>query len=99
MGPLDAIPRTGLFPLPGTGLPPPPLGSVTVVSTDPLGADILSTALYVMGPRTGLAWAEGLTDVGVLYLVETGEGIETLHNQAMKRWLSEAPAPAGTHDT
>lgn len=84
---------------PRTGQPVPLWGSVTVVSVDPLVADILSTALYVMGPETGLTWAEGQSDVGVLFLVETDGKIQTLHNQAMHRWLSEAPASAGIRDT
>lgn len=84
---------------PRTGEPVPFWGSVTVVSVDPLVADILSTALYVMGPNTGLAWAEELPDVGVLFLIEVDGKIQTLHNQAMNRWLSEAPASAGTQDT
>lgn len=84
---------------PRTGQPVTSWGSVTVVSSDPLVADILSTALYVMGPEPGLAWAERQPDVGVLFLVETDGKIQTLHNQAMKRWLSEAPASAGIRDT
>jgi thiamine biosynthesis lipoprotein len=83
---------------PRTGEPAPSWGSVTLVSADPLVADILSTALYVMGPVDGLAWADRLADVGVLFLVDTGGEIQTLHNQAMTRWLSEEPASAGSHD-
>ena len=35
---------------PRSGRPVPAWGSVTVVGTDPFGADALSTALFVMGP-------------------------------------------------
>jgi thiamine biosynthesis lipoprotein len=41
---------------PRTGLPSTDWGSVTVVSPDPVTADILATALYVMGPSRGYDW-------------------------------------------
>ncbi|MHB1191451.1 MAG: FAD:protein FMN transferase [Longimicrobiales bacterium] len=81
---------------PRSGVPVPWWGSVTVVSADPLEADILSTALYVMGPEAGMAWARDLPDVGVLFLVEEAGRIDTVHNQAMTAWLIERPANAGT---
>lgn len=89
--------RVGHILDPRTGHPVPWWGSVTVVSADPLVADILSTALYVMGPRDGLAWAAGLSDVGALFLVETDGVLTTLHNQAMERWLHAPPASAGAN--
>jgi thiamine biosynthesis lipoprotein len=42
---------------PATGQPVPPFGSVTVWHEKALVADILSTALYVMGPESGYEWA------------------------------------------
>lgn len=42
---------------PITGNPVDPFGSVTVWHSKALVADILSTALYVMGPKAGYAWA------------------------------------------
>ncbi|MDP2957743.1 MAG: FAD:protein FMN transferase [Longimicrobiales bacterium] len=83
---------------PRTGLPAPSWGSVTVVTADPLVADILSTALYVMGPEAGLAWAEALPDVGVLFLVETGGEVQALHNQAMRPWLLPPPGSAAVRE-
>lgn len=83
---------------PRTGLPAPDWGSVSVVSADPLVADILSTALYVMGPEAGLAWAEQRDDVGVLFLVSDGDDVKTLLNQAMTRWLVQPPATTGSPD-
>ena len=43
---------------PRTGRPLPPRGSVSVIHESALAADLLSTALYVMGVEEGLAWAD-----------------------------------------
>ena len=43
---------------PRTGRPCEAWGSVAVVRPTGLEADVLSTALYVLGPERGLAWAE-----------------------------------------
>jgi FAD:protein FMN transferase len=55
---------------PRTGRPVPAWGSVTVVAADPLLADILSTALLVLGPDAALAWARSRPEIGVLVLEE-----------------------------
>lgn len=52
---------------PRTGEALPPRGSVSVVRDDALSADILSTALYVMGVGEGLAFAEA-NGIAALYL-------------------------------
>lgn len=43
---------------PRTGEPCSAWGGTAVVATEALTADVLSTALYVLGPDAGLAWAE-----------------------------------------
>lgn len=81
---------------PRTGLPVPPWGSVTVVADDPLVADILSTALFVMGPREGMEWLEGRPEVAALFLVEERDGGLTVRaTGVMRRLLADAPATGG----
>jgi thiamine biosynthesis lipoprotein len=82
---------------PRTGVPAPVWGSVTVVAHDPVAADVLSTALYVMGPRAGLEWSASLADEGVLFLEERGDAVVGLCNAAMARWLVEGPVLTSTN--
>ncbi len=53
---------------PRTGEPCPAWGSTAVVATDALSADVLSTALYVLGPDAGLAWAEAQAVAAAFFL-------------------------------
>lgn len=76
---------------PRTGRPVAPWGSVTAVTKDPLTADVLSTALFVLGPEEGAAWAAEREDVGVLFLVARGTELEARWNRAMERWLVRVP--------
>jgi FAD:protein FMN transferase len=57
---------------PATGMALPPRGSVSVIHASPLVADALSTALYVMGPERGLAWARA-HQVTAIFIRESGE--------------------------
>ena len=78
---------------PRSGVPVPAWGSVTVVTRDPVVADVLSTALFVMGADAALDWAAGQRDVGVLILQRTGDGaLSADWNEAMEQWLEDAPA-------
>lgn len=61
---------------PRTGRPAPFAGSVTVWHERGLVADILSTALYVMGPDEGLRWAAA-NQVAALYLIPEGSSVHT----------------------
>ncbi len=60
---------------PRTGRPAPAWGSVTVVADDAMAADLLATALFVMGPEAGLKWAER-NGVAALFLKTSKSGIE-----------------------
>ena len=80
---------------PRTGLPSPAWGSVTVVSRDAMVADILSTALYVMGPEAGWAWVRQRPEVGAVFLEVCLEGLRATWNRAMEEWLTRLPPEGG----
>jgi len=56
---------------PRTGDALPPRGSVSVVASTALAADVLSTALYVMGVDDGLRWCNA-HDVAALFISRDG---------------------------
>ncbi len=60
---------------PRTGRPAPSWGGVTVIAEDPVAADCVATALFVMGPEAGLAWARTRTDVEAVFAVTSGEDL------------------------
>ena len=68
---------------PTTGWPAAAWGSVTVVHQDAMVADILSTALFVLGPARGLQWAND-HDVAALFLVPSDTGLDYLPSRRMK---------------
>jgi len=70
-----------------SGEPVPPWGSVTVVARDPAVADMLSTALLVLGPEAGARWAERRSDVGVLFLLQRDGRVLPRWNRAMEAFL------------
>ena len=61
---------------PRSGRPAAFNGSVVVWHDRGLVADILSTALYVMGPEEGLVWAER-RGIAAAYLMPTNHGVAT----------------------
>ncbi|WP_257307495.1 FAD:protein FMN transferase [Geothrix campi] len=74
---------------PRTGEPCPAWGSTAVVAADALTADVLSTALYVLGPDAGLAWAER-QGVAAAFLLRDGTirmtpAFRSLHPTLMPR--------------
>ena len=60
---------------PRTGHPVSRAGSVTVWHSRGLVADVLSTALYVMGVEEGLSWAER-NQVAACFLIPEGKRLE-----------------------
>ncbi|NIR46028.1 MAG: FAD:protein FMN transferase [Gemmatimonadetes bacterium] len=72
---------------PRSGRPVPAWGSATVVAADPMVADLVSTAVFVLGPEAGLRWAESLDEIGVLVLHELDGRLTARWNPAMERWL------------
>ena len=50
---------------PRTGIALPPRGSVSVIAESAFDADVLSTALYVMGPEAGLYWAKSHSVIAI----------------------------------
>jgi thiamine biosynthesis lipoprotein len=77
---------------PRTGTPVPGWGSLTVVAQDPLLADVLSTALFVLGPDSALAWAARHPDVGVLVLDRRDGAIRPRWNEGLRPALDSATA-------
>lgn len=75
---------------PRSGRPVRPWGSVTVVAEDPMVADLISTALFVLGPDEALAWAGDREDVAVLVLAATedpaGQGDQSDPPAVRARW-------------
>ena len=72
---------------PRTGQPVPPWGSVTVLAEDPGVADMVSTALLVLGPDAGLRWARDRQDMAVLFLFERDGKLEQRGNAALEQFL------------
>ncbi len=84
---------------PRTGRPLHRPESVTVWHEDALTADILSTALYVLGPEAGLRYAEE-HGFAALFLASSGgggrESVELHASRAfLQRFLASAADPAG----
>jgi thiamine biosynthesis lipoprotein len=75
---------------PRSGTPVPGWGSVTIVHPDPMIADILSTALFVLGPDEGMHWLEG-RGIAALFLVTQGDSVEARWSPAMQHLLITLP--------
>jgi thiamine biosynthesis lipoprotein len=64
---------------PRTGAPATFRGSVTVIAPTALEADVLSTALYVLGPEPGIRLARSRPGVEALFVEATSGGQIALH--------------------
>ncbi|MDR3682360.1 MAG: FAD:protein FMN transferase [Geothrix sp.] len=74
---------------PRSGEPCPAWGSTAVVAADGLSADVLSTALFVLGPDRGLTWAEQ-HEVAAAFLLNDGSlrmtrAFQSLHPTSISR--------------
>lgn len=83
---------------PRTAAPVPAWGSVTVVTADPLAADVLSTALFVLGRDAALAWTPGgvARAPGVLVLESAAGGPAMHRNDRLDEFASVESTSAGT---
>ena len=64
-------------------------GSVTVIADTALRADALSTALFVMGPREGLAFADR-RGIAALFIVRKGETLSIVPSRAFPHLSSRS---------
>lgn len=77
---------------PRTGTPAPMWGSITVVAEDPLRADVLATALFVLGPDSAVAWGNRHPEVGVLVLDRRDGAIRPSWSNGLRLALDSATA-------
>ncbi len=82
--------RVGHILDPRSGRPAAFRGSVTVLHQSALAADILSTALYVMGPEQGLKWANA-RGLAACFLVPVGDAAEIVASAAFPPAARIAP--------
>ncbi|MEJ2245328.1 MAG: FAD:protein FMN transferase [Acidobacteriota bacterium] len=79
--------RLGHIINPITGKPADFNGSVSVWHEQALVADILSTALYVMGPEKGLSWAES-RNIAACFLIPDEGGVTVIFSRSFSNLFS-----------
>lgn len=80
--------RIGHILNPKTGYPVPSFGSVALWKAGALEADILSTALYVMGPDQGYQWALRQNTAACFQIIR-GDEVEVLQTPSFESLLSK----------
>jgi thiamine biosynthesis lipoprotein len=68
---------------PRTGRPAPDFGAVTVLASDPVAADCVATALYVMGPERGSEWLRSEPGIEAVFAVPRGNGVQLLVSEGL----------------
>lgn len=84
---------------PRTGRPAEYAGTVTVIASDPMLADILSTALLVLGPEVGTRLARSLDDVDAVWQASSGAVVTTLSSDAWRLGLDGDGRSIGPDDS
>ncbi len=79
---------------PRTGHPVSAWGSVTVVARDPLEADVLATALFVMGREEAIAWSEQHRVAAVIVAERHDGGLAVTVTEAARSMMG----PYAEHD-
>ena len=87
--------RVGHLLDPSTGAPAPDFGSVTVMARDPVTADCVATALFVMGPKRGVDWLEKNRDIEALFAIVGADGVHLLASDSV---LAHPAVSAGAFD-
>jgi thiamine biosynthesis lipoprotein len=72
-----------------TGRSPVHCSSVSVVAPTALAADALATSVFLMGPRDGVAFIEGISGCACLVLEREGR------EHRSRTWRSAAPLSGG----
>jgi thiamine biosynthesis lipoprotein len=68
---------------PMRGTPATDFGSVTVIAKDPVTADCVATALYVMGPSRGADWLAYHPQIKAVFAVIAAGGVELVISESI----------------
>ncbi len=78
---------------PRSGEPAPDLGSVSVWAERAADADVLSTALFVMGPRVACEFAAARRDFALVWLERTPDGLIAHASESLRDVLTVLDEP------